>query len=507
MSTTPLNARRLFVVVLALALASALAPPRAEAAATVDGQFANIGLRSAGMTTRLPVAGRGGVAGDASAVTLNVTSTGSLAAGFVTVYPCGTPRPNTSNLNFAPGATVANAVTSRVGDGGAVCIYNSAPTHVIVDVSGYHQPSARFNAVDPARLVDTRGGSTPGAGMTTRLPVAGRGGVAGDASAVTLNVTSTGSLAAGFVTVYPCGTPRPNTSNLNFAPGATVANAVTSRVGDGGAVCIYNSAPTHVIVDVSGYYPPSSRFGAVDPARLVDTRGGSTPGAGMTTRLPVAGRGGVAGDASAVTLNVTSTGSLAAGFVTVYPCGTPRPNTSNLNFAPGATVANAVTSRVGDGGAVCIYNSAPTHVIVDVSGYYQPSARFNAVDPARLVDTRGGSTPGAAAEEVGLTLLNQLRASRGLGPVVPDATMTAFARSWSATMSQSGFRHSTGPYSENIGTLSGVSWTPQSVAAALHDAFVASPSHFANMTNPNWTAVGVGAHLAGTTWYITFEFR
>ena len=74
-------------------------------------------------------------------------------------------------------------------------------------------------------------------------------------------------------------------------------------------------------------------------------------------------------------------------------------------------------------------------------------------------------------------------------------------------MSQSGFRHSTGPYSENIGTLNGVSWTPQSAAAALHDAFVASPSHFANMTNPNWTAVGVGAHLAGTTWYITFEFR
>ncbi len=81
----------------------------------------------------------------------------------------------------------------------------------------------------------------------------------GDAAAVTLNVTSTGSLAAGFVTVYPCGAPRPNTSNLNFAAGMTVANSVTTGVGAGGAVCIYNSAPTHVIVDVGGYFPPSAR--------------------------------------------------------------------------------------------------------------------------------------------------------------------------------------------------------------------------------------------------------
>ena len=480
--------------------------PTAEAASTVDGRYAKLGLRDAGVTTVLPVAGRGGVPADAKAVTLNVTSTGSLAAGFVTVFPCGWPRPNTSNLNFAAGATVANAVTTRVGDGGAVCVYNAAPTHLIVDVGGYFSPSAQFGAVDSARLIDTRGASMPGAGVTTVLPVAGRGGVPADAKAVTLNVTSTGSLAAGFVTVFPCGSPRPNTSNLNFAAGATVANAVTTRVGDGGAVCVYNAAPTHVIVDVGGYFTRSAQFGAVDSARLIDTRGASMPGAGVTTVLPVAGRGGVPADAKAVTLNVTSTGSLAAGFVTVFPCGSPRPNTSNLNFAAGATVANAVTTRVGDGGAVCVYNAAPTHVIVDVGGYFTRSAQFGAVDSARLIDTRGGPMPGASAEDVALNHLNELRASRGLRPVSPDATMTAFARNWSATMAQSGFRHSTAPYAENIGWLQGVT-SPQDAAKALHDGFVNSPPHFANMTNPNWTSVGVGIHQVGTTWYITLEFR
>ena len=228
--------------------------------------------------------------------------------------------------------------------------------------------------------------------------------------------------------------------------------------------------------------------------------------AGVTTVLRVAGRGGVPAGAKAVTLNVTSTGSSAAGFVTVFPCGTSRPNTSNLNFAAGATVANAVTSRVGDGGAVCIYNSAPTHVIVDVNGYFATSASFGAVNPARVMDTRGGMTPGVAAENATLSLVNQLRAARGLGPVVLDSTMTAFARNWSSTMAQSGFRHSTGPYSENIGWLQGAALSPQEAAQALHNGFVNSPPHFANMTNPAWTKVGVGVHVSGTGWHITVEF-
>ena len=458
------------------------------------------------MTTALPVVNRGGVPGDAVAVVLNVTSTGSLAAGFVTVFPCGSPRPNASNLNFAPGQTVANAVTAKVGAGGAVCIYNESPTHLIVDVNGYYPPSSGYGALDPSRLLDSRGSANPGAGMTTVVPVLNRGGVPGDAVAVVLNVTSTGSLAAGFVTVFPCGSPRPDASNLNFAAGQTVANAVTAKVGSGGAVCIYNQSPTHLIVDVNGHFPPSSRYGALDPSRLLDSRGSAVAGAGVTTVVPVVNRGGVAGDAVAVALNVTSTDSLAAGFVTVFPCGSPRPDASNLNFAAGQTVANAVTAKVGAGGAVCIYNQSPTHLIVDVNGYFSPSSRYGALVPARLIDTRRTS-PTASAEDVVLVLMNQLRASRGLGQVAPDPTMTSFARNWSYTMSQSGFRHSSGPYAENVGWVRGASWTPESAATTLYKAFLASPPHLANMVNSTWTQVGVGVYLDGTTWYLSLEFR
>jgi hypothetical protein len=103
----------------------------------VDGLLVGLGVRGAGVVTELPVAGRGGVAGDASAVVLTVTVTEPVAAGFVTVFPCGSARPLASNVNFGAGSTVANSVVSGVGVGGAVCVFTLVNTHLVVDVDGY----------------------------------------------------------------------------------------------------------------------------------------------------------------------------------------------------------------------------------------------------------------------------------------------------------------------------------------------------------------------------------
>jgi hypothetical protein len=34
-----------------------------------------------------------------------------------------------------------NAVTTRVGAGGQVCVASAAATHLVIDVDGYHAPS------------------------------------------------------------------------------------------------------------------------------------------------------------------------------------------------------------------------------------------------------------------------------------------------------------------------------------------------------------------------------
>jgi hypothetical protein len=173
----------------------------------------------------------------------------------------------------------------------------------------------------------------------------------------------------------------PGASNLNFVAGQTVPNAVISKVGVGGKVCVYTSGATHLIVDVNGFFGSGSGFVGLVPARLLESRSGGWTadglsngvglrGAGSVTEVVVAGRGGVAVDAGAVSLNVTVVGALGSGYATVYPCGGVVPGASNLNFVAGQTVPNAVISKVGVGGKVCVYTSGATHLIVDVNGSF-----------------------------------------------------------------------------------------------------------------------------------------
>ena len=233
---------------------------------TVDGQFAGVGRVGGKTVFELKVTARSGVPADADAVMLNVTAVGPVAAGFLTVFPCGSPRPIASNVNYVAGDVVPNAVLAKVGTGGKVCIYTSQGTDVIVDVNGYVPAGGALSTVVPGRLLETRPGLTTvdgqfagvgrvGGKTVFELKVTARSGVPADADAVMLNVTAVGPVAAGFLTVFPCGSPRPIASNVNYVAGDVVPNAVLAKVGAGGKVCIYTSQGTDVIVDVTGYTP------------------------------------------------------------------------------------------------------------------------------------------------------------------------------------------------------------------------------------------------------------
>ncbi len=358
---------------------------------TVDGQFAGQGARSAGSTLELTVAGRGGVPADAAAVALNVTVAEPIGSGFVTVFPCGSSQPLASNLNFTAGDVVPNAVIAKVGAAGKVCLFVSNGTQLVVDVNGYFPSSSSFHSMNPARVLDTRAGQATidglqqgegmrSSGSITQLQITGRASVPADATAAVLNVTVTEAQGAGFVTVYPCGTAIPTASNINYVAGSTVANLVVAKIGAGGAVCLFSNQATHLVVDVNGYFPGATSYHPLDPARLLETRPGlptidtQSIGAGLlpagtVTELTVDGRGGVPTNAATAVLNVTVTGTVAPGFITVYPCGIPTPLASNLNYGIGTTVAIATIVQVGSNGKVCLFNSGATQLVVDVNGY------------------------------------------------------------------------------------------------------------------------------------------
>ena len=358
---------------------------------TVDTQFAGQGILTGGSTLELPVAGRGGVAADASAVALNVTAVTPTGNGFVTVYPCGSDRPTASNVNYTTGAVIPNAVVAKIGAGGKVCFFVSAATHLVIDANGYFPTTTTLHPLNPARLLETRDGletvdgreqgeGVRDAGSITEVQVTDRATVSSGAAAAVLNITITDAQAPGFATVYPCGISRPLASTINYDRGSTVANLVVSKIGTDGKVCIFTQSAANVLADVNGYFPGDTSYHPLVPARLLETRPGELTvddqfqDAGLLpsrtiTEVTVTGRGGVPAGAASVVLNVTVTGPTGAGFVTVYPCGIDRPLASNLNYGVGTTAANAVLVKVGVEGKVCLYNSNPTQLIADVSGY------------------------------------------------------------------------------------------------------------------------------------------
>ena len=326
---------------------------------------------AAGSITAIPVAASPNVASDAVSAVLNVTAVNPGATGYLTVFPCGTAPPTASNLNFVAGQTIANTAFTGLGATGAACVFTSVATDIIVDVTGYSAPNPlSMQPVQPARLLDTRISGRPGAGSVTRLAIAGRGGVPADSPTVMLNVTAVNAAAPGYVTVYPCGGDPPTASQLNYVGGQTIANAVLTQLQTDGTACIYSSAATDIIVDVTGYNPPNPfTVQSVRPDRLLDTRFGARPTAGSTTVVRVFGNMVVPDNASAAMLNVTAVNASAPGYITVVRCGTSPPTASTLNFVAGQTIPNMAFVRLGVEGTACIFTSAPTDILVDVTGY------------------------------------------------------------------------------------------------------------------------------------------
>ncbi|MDU0314735.1 IPT/TIG domain-containing protein [Phycicoccus sp. M110.8] len=242
-------------------------------------------------TVHLQVTGRGGIpTTGVSAVVLNVTVTSPTAPGFITAYPDGATRPTSSNLNFTAGQSIPNLVVAKLSTDGKVALYNGSPgtTQLIADVAGYYLAGSvtspgGFQALDPARLLDTRtnlGGAGPVAAKgTVHLQVTGRGGIpTTGVSAVVLNVTVTSPTAPGFITAYPDGATRPTSSNLNFTAGQSIPNLVVAKLSTDGKVALYNgsSGTTQLIADVAGYYLGASAA-APQPAPAVT---GITPSHG-----------------------------------------------------------------------------------------------------------------------------------------------------------------------------------------------------------------------------------
>jgi hypothetical protein len=362
---------------------------------TVDGQYAAGGRLGAGTTTRLRVAGRANVAASSEAAALNVTAVGAAGNGFVTAFPCTSPLPIAATLNVTPGPARSNSTVATLTSTGDMCIYTSVATDLVVDVNGATPVGSRYAPIGPSRLVDTRpegvtvdgSGAAAGrvsAGSEVQIRVTGRVGLPDAATgigAVGLNVVAVAPASGGFLTAYPCGTPRPLAATVNFQAGSTTANSVMATPGANGSVCVFSSADVHVVADLTGFLPGGSEFVAVRPARVLDTRAdgvtidgqsqrqGLIPAASVT-RVPLAGRAGVVEQVKTVAVNVVAVGGQSNGYLTAFPCGDQAPAAATLTYPAGAGVGNAALVEIGVDQDICVFNSSPVNVVIDITGQF-----------------------------------------------------------------------------------------------------------------------------------------
>ena len=127
-------------------------------------------------------------------------------------------------------------------------------------------------------------------------------------------------------------------------------------------------------------------FTPISPCRIVDTRIGeggrvtATPRVilvdGITNYAVQGGNTsgcGIPADATGISANVVTTNESAAGYLKAYPYGAAVPNASIINFTT-VPIANDVSLAVnpGTGGGLDVMTGgAATHVVIDVTGYYQ----------------------------------------------------------------------------------------------------------------------------------------
>jgi len=305
------------------------------------------------------------------------------------------------------GATIAGAAAGIAG--------STVPAFAATGGTMILGGSSTIGSVNPANQADVAtelqytGAATPGVGLLGQIGNGFRPNQASFKSAVagwtTLSHTPNGVYGytntgtgygvvgfafGGLAGVYGYG---PGGYGGKFAGGT--APLMLQPAGAAGAPAPAGHVLGELYVDSAGilyvftagaFFALSSTNMLAAPIRLLESRpqyqdnvspGQTKPGRpinnGEIWDIPITGQvigsTSIPAGAKAVIGNVTVTNPTVSGFLTLYPFGATAPNTSSINFTPGATVANGVTVGLSAAGHMAIKGAGSTDIIFDAAGY------------------------------------------------------------------------------------------------------------------------------------------
>ncbi len=327
----------------------------------------------------------------AAAYSLNVTVVPEGTLDYLTIWPTGENQPVVSTLNSPDGRIKANAAIVPAGTNGAVSVYVTNTTNVILDIDGYFAPATlqnyQFYPLTPCRLVDTRGadGNLGGPRLPAQTPrsfpllqstciPAGLNPLA-----YSLNFTvvpNPSGQPLGYLTVWPTGESQPIVSTLNNPTATVVANGAIVPAGTDGAIDVYAYNTTDLLIDIDGYFAAPGSGGLsmypVAPCRVLDTRqNNGQPFKGEKTVNVVGSACAPPSNAAAYIFNATVVPPGSMPYLTLWPDGEQQPVVSTLNAYDGFITSNMAIVPTNNG-SIDAYAYALTQLILDISGYFAP---------------------------------------------------------------------------------------------------------------------------------------
>jgi hypothetical protein len=328
-----------------------------------------------------------GIPANAAAYSLNVTAVPQGTLVYMTTFPTGLTLPLTSTLNSPDGRVKANAAIVPAGTSGSVSVFASQTSNVLLDIDGYFVPlpnpqALAFYPLTPCRVADTRnpngplGGPSLQGGAQRNFPLpASSCNIPSSAQAYSLNFTVVPKGTLDYLTAWPAGQSQPVVSTLNDRTGTIVANAAVVPAGTSGAIEVFVTDNTDLVIDVDGYFAAPGQNGlslyTLAPCRALDTRSGSGAFVGTLATNFVTGPCSLPSSALGYVMNATAIPLFPLGYLTLWPDGENQPNVSTLNAKDGITASNmAILPSVN--GSIDAFASGYTHLILDVSSYFAP---------------------------------------------------------------------------------------------------------------------------------------
>ena len=330
---------------------------------------------------------------NASAYSLNVTVVPMGILGYLTIWPASQLLPPVSTLNSLDGRVKANAAVVVAGVNGAVSVFVSNTSDVVLDIDGYFAPASQstlaFYPLTPCRVADTRNANLPSGlgppsmmgGAPRDFPVLQSSCFHGISSPVaySFNITAVPHVPLGYLTVWPAGQSQPGVSTLNSPTGTVVANAAIVPAGMGGDIDAFPSNDTDLVIDVNGYFAAPSQNGLslypAAPCRVLDTRqvGSGQPFVGELTTNVEGSICAPPNTAQTYVLNATVVPSVPLGYLTLWADGRPQPGVSTLNALDGAVTSNMALVPTTNG-QIDAFATNLTQLILDISSYFAPAA-------------------------------------------------------------------------------------------------------------------------------------